>query len=213
MYKTPSELFCYFYQGELKYPKDLKQISLSYLFLDRPQDGEQAIRGKYISRLEWYRQLDTLTVLFFKIENQNKCTLDNTRNKKFISTRIWIYDQNGNFIGQHWFDSEKRFCGRDPATLRFQKGDLVQFITDYDPPRLQLGIIIGIPFSKQKASEINQKMAPMHLDESDNTYVVYSCVGEDIEHHHLPECFLFKPTGIINDQVRERLIGLLSSSQ
>jgi len=39
----------------------------------------------------------------------------------------------------------------------------VQFITDLDPLLLQLGIILGIPWSKQKALKVNRKMAPFTL--------------------------------------------------
>jgi hypothetical protein len=199
--KRIARVSCYFSQGVLKYPIKLGILQLGQVLLDNPKDGEQLLREKYIGAQELQRYVDSTKIIFFKIQQDSKC--------RKSSSRIWIYDRNGFYLG-HNSDSEILFQGRDPETLRFESENLVQFITEFDQSRLQLGIILGVPFSKIKASEVNRKLAPAHLDQSDNRYAVYLYSGETIDHYHLPECYIFEPDGEISCSERKKLISLVS---
>ena len=197
-------LTCCYYQGNLVYPKQIERIFLSNLPIIRPQVGVQVIREQILSHPKWQKRVDDSTIVFFKVEI--------IWEDEAVPPRIWMFDREGNFLGEHW-DRGQRFDGRNSERLRFQKGALVQFITDFDPLLLQLGVILGIPWSKQKALEVNRRLSPAHLDSSDNTYAVFTCSGEEFVHYHLPECYLFEPTGIISNLEREKLFGLLAQSQ
>ena len=192
-------LSCYFFRGALIYPTKLEWIILPSENPSCPKESSQFIRDNYISKPETLNLKDASSILFFKIEKPQKRTS--------FSPRIWIFSREGNFLGQHW-DRGKKFNGVNPDKRRFRKGDIVQFITEFNPRSLQLGVILKEPLSKQKAKEVNFKIAPLYLDESDNTYVVYTHSGDDFAH-----CFLFNPEGVITKSDSEKLFGLLALSQ
>lgn len=196
-------LTAYSYQGALTYPKELERKPLIVLSLRSRKEGSHILIQYCLPRRAW----DTTSkVLFYVYE--------------IISSRdgnplwSWVYSANGDFLGAG-NDKQRPFQGRDPKTLRFHKGDLVQFVTSDSPCGLRLGIVLGVPFPPAKVAKINRDLSACGgcLDETDDTYVVYSCAGEDFEHAHLPECYLFEPTGMIDSGERKRLLGLLATSQ
>lgn len=196
-------LSCLCIHGELCYPNKLERICLMRRPISSSGEGSRLIQEYYLARPTWRERIAPSKILFFMVESLPS---DDWR-----SQRIWIYSPDGDFFrGEDY--GPTRFSGRPPEALRFHKGDFVLFWTKWHPFELQLGLVLGLPYSSGMSPEISAGLGPVHLDELDDTYTVYSWDGEDFTHDHLPECCLFKPTGPIGSVQRTRLQDLLSMS-
>jgi len=202
--KTSEEILlsCFCFQGELCYPKKLERICLTRRPICSPEEGARLIHEHYLARSSWRRRIAPSKILFFKVER--------VAPYDWRSHRIWMYSSSGDFLGED--SGPRRFFGRAPESLRFHKGDFVLYWTKWYPLELQLGIVLGIPFSPERVATVNAGLVPVHLDETDDTYAVYSWDGDDFSHDHLPECYLFEPTGPIYGVHRIRLRDLLARS-
>jgi len=199
-----SQICCFCYQGKQCYPKKLEQLLLMRQQIDSPLDGARIILEQFLGQAEWCQGLLSANILFFKIEQEDPSDCE--------YHRIWIYNASGEYIGED--SGPRRFYGRAPESLRFHHGDFVAYLARRQGFELRLGIILSLPFSPERAAEINSDdPRAAHLDETDDAYTVYSWDGEDYSHDHLPECYLFAPTGLIDQIQKNRLQDLLHMSK
>jgi len=92
-----------------------------------------------------------------------------------ISLAKYIYDSKGRLLESRTISNDCEddcvFEGRDPETLRFKPGDIVE-VHDECENIIRLGVIVGLPPTKEWAAARNT--SSFHLDDSDDSYwVVY----------------------------------------
>lgn len=92
-----------------------------------------------------------------------------------ISLAKYIYDSKGRLLESRTisndFEDDCVFEGRDPETLRFKPGDIVEVHDEYENI-IRLGVIVELPPTKEWAATHNA--SSIHLDDSDDSYwVVY----------------------------------------
>jgi hypothetical protein len=198
-----SQVCCFWYQGELCYPKQLERLALTCQVIDSPQDGACLIVKLLRKRSEWYSGIGSSSILAFSIALE-------IEDDDWERRRIWMYNASGEYLGE---DAGPRgFLGRPPETLRFQRGHVVSYLASGASYKLRLGVILGIPPSPERITEIVADAYVAMPDDTDDTYTVYSWDGVDFTHDHLPECYLLEPTGLIDLTQRARLLDLLQTS-
>ena len=116
-----------------------------------------------------------------------------------------IYDMDGNQIDERtistWSEDEEVFHGRSPEQIRFREGDIVEAM---EHGKIQLGFVVGLPPSVEKAAEENKFSPFFELDASDDTYTVLFDSSYK-SHSHVDALCVFKPQYRVHPGIERRL--------
>ena len=129
----------------------------------------------------------------------------------------YIYDDHGQRIDETEVSTIRNadgdfdpFWGREPARIRFREGDIVEvFYGD----RVELAFVAELPISKDRATQINTKAHPFHLDSSDDSYVVMTTSDYMRSHDHIASTNLFPPHYKVPTPILNRLRKAYKNSQ
>ena len=115
----------------------------------------------------------------------------------------YLYDNKGHHIDERTFstimEDEGVYPGRKPEQMRFNIGDIVEVNWGDE---MHLGVVVGLPVSYERARLINSDPHGLHLDDSDDSYIVIydNCGGHD----HVDTLALFKPMYKMHPAVEKR---------
>lgn len=182
---TVHELNLYYSEDELVYPRPVETIRLGmFTTVDK---AESFMQGQLTADgAVWSRE----AVIELTLEEIALDLEPRFRRRRF-------YDAAGTFNGEIDVDQlGKAFKGREPASCRFRRGDMVEYIHG---EVLQIGIVAGLPLSPIEVARFRQGWEVL-----EDCYLVL--IG-DVDHVHPHECELFTPNGCVDPKMREHLLA------
>lgn len=184
---TVHELKLYYSEGGLVYPRPIETVRLGlFTSVDKAEDfmlGQLAADAALWSP-EAVIEL-TLEEIALDLEP--------------LFRRRRYYDAAGTFNGEIDVDQlRKAFNGREPASCRFHRGELVEYIHG---EVLYIGLVAGLPLSPDEAARFRQWW---EVRGDEECYLVLFC--ED-NHAHPHECELFTPKGCVDPKMSEHLLA------
>lgn len=123
----------------------------------------------------------------------------------YDSLSEYVYDANGALLDKREYENSDGFGylhGRKPEEIRFQPGEICEFLSGDD---VLLGIIADIPMNEERASYLNTHFRNYTLDEVDGHYLIVSSGGERCFGTHIDSINVFKPKYKYLPQTEARL--------
>lgn len=129
----------------------------------------------------------------------------------YDSLSEYVYDANGTLVDKRDHVSDEGFGyfhGRKPEEIRFQPGDICEFLSRDD---VLLGIIAEVPMDEEKATYLNTHFRNYTLDELEDQYLIVSTGGERCYGTHIDSIYVFKPKYKYLPQTEARLKKALAN--
>lgn len=104
-----------------------------------------------------------------------------------------VYDAEGNLLDTREHVNE--FYGRNPETIRFKPGDIVEVYDGYK--KSYLGYVMEVPITMDDANKNK-----LHMDYSDDSYMIKT--DETFDHEHIKSLYVFYPHFNVPKPIIER---------
>lgn len=138
--------------------------------------------------------------------------------------REWVYAADGALLDHSlcstchsdFHTGQSAFFGREPAQIRFAKGDIVEWYDGYGS--VWLGVVVGTPFTVDRCRELYEtiRRSPRFaglsdeelffpLDYTDDSYVIVNTENYMESHAHVQAHYVSAPTFPVPRKLRERL--------